>query len=98
VTAILYLNPIDWGKDSEHQDGGNLLCYIDAAKGDTTGNTSSRIDSICPAGGTLVLFDSRYLLHEVCPSTSVRDRYALSIWIYGDETEYSGRGSQTDHY
>jgi Rps23 Pro-64 3,4-dihydroxylase Tpa1-like proline 4-hydroxylase len=38
---------------------------------------------VSPVGGTLVLFDSRYLLHEVEPSH--RDRLALTLWVVGDK-------------
>ena len=47
-----------------------------------------RVDKVCPTGGTLVIFDSRYLLHEVEPSH--RDRLALTLWVVGDKTEAVG--------
>lgn len=46
-------------------------------------STDDRCTVVSPAGGTLVLFDSRRLLHEVTPSH--RDRYALTLWILGDD-------------
>lgn len=82
ITAILYLNEIDWNP-SQSADGGYLKCYIDADAEDVVGTTASRVDKVSPVGGTLVLFDSRYLLHEVEPSH--RDRLALTLWVVGDK-------------
>lgn len=65
LTAILYLNPTDW------TSGGTLRCF---------GSDGSKID-INPVGGTLVIFDSSQVEHEVQPSTT--DRFALTIWING---------------
>lgn len=84
ITAILYLNEADWDP-SPQADGGSLKCYLGADADDVVGSTATRILKISPVGGTLVLFDSRYLLHEVEPSH--RDRMALTLWIVGDKNE-----------
>lgn len=92
ITAILYINDEDWDC-SPLVDGGALRCYIDnnstvvidsdpAVAGVSAGASAGSVLNINPAGGTLVLFDSRYLLHEVCPSN--RERFALTIWISGE--------------
>lgn len=65
VTAILYLNSADW-------NGEGQLRYFDKE------NNSFDVD---PIGGTLVLFNSSKVEHEVQPST--KDRYALTLWING---------------
>ena len=80
MTAILYLNLPGW---DDTVDGGKLKCYLNCSSDDHTGETASSVRAINPAGGTLVLFDSTYLLHEVTPSS--RDRYALTIWITGED-------------
>lgn len=82
VTAILYLNDSDWDCDPDN-DGGALHCYLNAQDSDYIGNTASEVLKINPAGGTLVLFDSRYLLHEV--KSAHRTRYAITLWITGDD-------------
>lgn len=84
MTAILYLNDSDWNSAPE-VDGGSLKCYIDADRNDVIGTTASSVLKVSPVGGTLVLFDSRYLLHEVEPSN--RDRLALTLWIVGDKND-----------
>lgn len=82
VTAILYLNEADWNPAPD-ADGGYLKCYIDADRNDVIGTTAITVLKVSPVGGTLVLFDSRYLLHEVEPSN--RDRLALTLWIVGEK-------------
>ena len=82
ITAILYLNSPDWDAAPE-ADGGSLKCYIGADRDDATGATASNIQRVSPTGGTLVVFDSRYLLHEVEPSN--KDRLALTLWVVGEK-------------
>lgn len=65
VTAILYLNS-DW--DAE-QHGGQLRLH----------HADGSITDVEPQAGRLVLFDSRWLEHEVRPAW--RRRWALSAWI-----------------
>ena len=66
VTIILYLNDPAWNS------GGHLRCFGE--------NDSSSLD-VNPTGGTLILFDSSKVEHQVLPS--LMDRYALTIWING---------------
>ena len=82
ITAILYLNSPDWDAAPE-ADGGSLKCYIGADRDDATGATANNIQRVSPTGGTLVVFDSRYLLHEVEPSNT--DRLALTLWVVGEK-------------
>jgi len=76
-------------------DGGQLMLYPDAIASDVdtvvpvsssrSSSSSSGLKkkgapvSVNPCGGTLVLFSSHELLHEVMPTT--RDRYALTCWF-----------------
>lgn len=85
ITAILYLNDQDWCCDPD-TDGGALRVYLGAETDDEVGTTAAQVLSICPSSGTLVLFDSQQILHEVCPSN--RQRIALTCWIAG---EYTGQ-------
>ena len=78
-TLILYLNDPDW--DAE-RDGGALRAYIGADLADEEGDSAKQVVDICPKGGTLVMFRSRVLLHEVLPAH--RRRWALSVWIEED--------------
>ena len=80
VTALLYLNEQDWSDE----DGGALRVYVDAEPDDMTGSTATRVLSIKPTGGTLVLFDSHSTLHEVMPTK--RQRFAISCWLQGERS------------
>lgn len=72
----MYLNDLDWELD---RDGGALRGYIGAEDDDEEGVTARVVVDVCPAGGTLVIFRSKKLLHEVMPAH--RRRWALSMWI-----------------
>lgn len=81
VTAILYLNDADW------TSGGHLRCFEkEGLKMDDTPAAPSPDDGayqdVNPVGGTLIIFDSSRVEHQVMPSSS--DRYALTCWINGD--------------
>ena len=39
---------------------------------------------VVPRGGTMVVFDSRRMRHQVLPST--RTRHALTVWVCGEST------------
>ena len=80
ITAILYINLPGW--DAEI-DGGDLKYYLGCDDTDITGSTASSVGSVSPRGGTLVLFDSTEILHEVRPS--LKERYALTLWITGED-------------
>ncbi|GFH52473.1 hypothetical protein CTEN210_08949 [Chaetoceros tenuissimus] len=75
VTCILYLNSPDWNS------GGNLRCY----RGKETVEERETFTDVNPTGGTLIIFDSEKVEHEVLPST--KDRYALTLWINGERKE-----------
>uniref|UniRef100_A0A7S4EUS2 Prolyl 4-hydroxylase alpha subunit Fe(2+) 2OG dioxygenase domain-containing protein n=2 Tax=Chrysotila carterae TaxID=13221 RepID=A0A7S4EUS2_CHRCT len=63
---------------------GSLILYMGAEWSDDTGETATALVDIQPVGGTLVLFDSRTVLHEVLPHAEcAADRVALTIWIGG---------------
>jgi len=61
VTAILYLNDQDWQCD---KSGGALRMHLGADQNDDTGASASHMLNIAPAGGTLVLFDSKVSVRE----------------------------------
>ena len=42
---------------------------------------SGKIVEVEPSGGTLVIFESRRVWHEVLPSMR-RLRFALTLWVY----------------
>ena len=72
LTAILYLNPVDWQVD---RDGGALE-YYPQHHDDSSDDLPHKVS---PTGGTVVLFDSRWIRHRVCPAH--RDRLAVTQWF-----------------
>ena len=64
------------------KDGGALNVYLGTDDDDETGESATKIISVVPSGGTLVLFDSEEMLHEVVPTAS--ERFALTCWICGE--------------
>ncbi len=72
LTAIAYLNDEDWRAD----DGGRLRCY---ARDDGYGDGACVLE-VVPRGGTVVLFPSCAVPHEVEASRG-RPRYAISLWF-----------------
>jgi len=72
ITAILYLQT-RWDKSW----GGTFRAHC-AAEADS-GEASAGYVDVDPGGGTLVLFRSRDLLHEVLPAT--HRRFALTMWF-----------------
>ena len=81
ITLLLYVNPF-WTEKS----GGNLRCYLGAdqklvsLKSDWI--RSDNAIEIEPIAGRLVIFKSKELLHEVCPSFD--RRMAISCWLLKD--------------
>ncbi|KAH8097833.1 BT1-like protein [Aureococcus anophagefferens] len=73
--AILYL---DGRPDSG--TGGELRCHVGAAAEDREGATATETVDILPEPGTLVVFDSRTMLHEVRPLAGWK-RVALTVWL-----------------
>ena len=80
ITIIIYLNDKEW----DHNHGGNLKCYLNAEISDITGITATEVISIAPMGGRMVIFDSKRILHEVCPTT--QRRRALTCWAGGSHS------------
>eukprot|EP00746_Dinoflagellata_sp_MGD_P037664 gnl/MRDRNA2_/MRDRNA2_190511_c0_seq1.p1 gnl/MRDRNA2_/MRDRNA2_190511_c0~~gnl/MRDRNA2_/MRDRNA2_190511_c0_seq1.p1 ORF type:complete len:226 (+),score=30.22 gnl/MRDRNA2_/MRDRNA2_190511_c0_seq1:83-760(+) len=74
LTLVLYLNEV-W-----HDDwGGSLRCYVGADQDDMTGETASEVVEVAPQGGTIAVFPSREMLHEVQPSWN--RRFAMTMWV-----------------
>ena len=67
ISILLYLNDRQWDADS---DGGVLRAY---PKGQPA-------VEVVPKGGTLVLFDSKMVEHEVLPTNS--ERFAVVGWFH----------------
>lgn len=72
LSVILYLNDADWSPD----DGGQLRLFIPQAEGEDGGE---RIVDVLPEGGTLVVFLSHEIAHEVLPTK--RERFSLTGWF-----------------
>jgi len=66
LTVILYLNP-DWEKAC----GGQLRLYL----------KNNQILDVEPKSGTLLLFLSRQVEHEVLPTYKI-PRFAITDWFY----------------
>ncbi|MFP4207045.1 MAG: 2OG-Fe(II) oxygenase [Wenzhouxiangella sp.] len=66
VSLVAYLNP-DWGAE----DGGELVLYDPAGE--------SRLATIIPKSGRIVLFLSEEIPHEVLPAR--RDRLSIAGWF-----------------
>lgn len=74
-TAILYLQP-EW----QESDGGILR--IDVGTAEDAASPSARTLDVPPRLGTLVLFWSHRVPHEVLPAAT--PRFALSLWMLVD--------------
>ena len=72
VTAVLYLNT-QWSA----ADGGALRIWAGGARGAATAPST-----VEPRAGTLVLFWSHRVPHEVAPAATTR--FALSLWMCVD--------------
>lgn len=73
ISLLIYLNEDDW--DAE-RDGGLLRCFVNGGDGDSETDTAVVVE---PRGGSLVLFDSKKLEHEV--TSTARVRWALVGWF-----------------
>ena len=82
VTVILYLNDASRTKE----DGGQLRCWLKKDDHDkdsqVEGWQHGPAFDIQPTGGTMLIFNSDRLEHQVL--ASVKDRYALTVWFNGD--------------
>lgn len=68
LSVILYLNEEDWSAD----DGGELRLFLPGVDGE------EQVD-VLPAGGTLAVFLSHEIPHEVLPTR--RERFSLTGWF-----------------
>ena len=92
VSLLLYLNDETWDVT---KDGGVLRAYLPQSKTgkkrkrNTDGLDEQRgsIQDITPTGGTLVLFDSASVEHEVLPTH--RERWAVVGWFLLEEDSVS---------
>ena len=88
VSLLLYLNDETW---DAKRDGGVLRAYLPAEEmtpkqssdSDGKGSVVSSYKDIIPKGGTLVLFDSASVEHEVLPTH--RERWAVVGWFLGHD-------------
>ena len=71
-----------------HHHGGELVLYLGADESDETGETATRVVSIPPVGGRLVVFDARSILHEVLPHHCESPRVALTLWVGGRHSSF----------
>eukprot|EP00439_Symbiodinium_sp_Y106_P080958 s239_g19.t2 len=80
LTAMVYLNDPHW----TGAEGGELRVYHGMQWFDVEDNAGQWRDytDILPRGGTLVIFDSRLVQHQVLPPRG-RNRFALTCWILG---------------
>jgi len=84
VTVILYLND----ESRKVEDGGQLRCWLRKELGEGDGKDVSENGrmfgqpfDIQPTGGSMIIFNSDRLEHQVL--ASFEDRYALTVWING---------------
>merc|ERR1712107_222879 len=68
---------------SEASSEGPLNCISDGVGRSEEANVDeSSYTDVFPRGGTLVVFDSRRMEHQVFPTRE--DRFALTSWIAGE--------------
>ena len=77
----LYLNEPDWGEN----DGGELECFVSEHGGGL--EVDKKI--VRPLGGTIVLFDSRKIKHQVLAAR--RDRYAMTQWFVSSDLLFDSK-------
>jgi hypothetical protein len=86
LTAICYMNDADWS----HEDGGQLRCFAPIPADEPTADEAEPSQpgtdpvgakelEVVPHGGTIVVFPSCTVPHEVLPSR--RARYAVTLWF-----------------
>ena len=74
-SLLLYLNERDWDLS---RDGGGLRLYLDGQLDDSDNDMVREYQDVTPAGGTLVLFPSDAIPHEVLDTN--RERLAVVGW------------------
>lgn len=101
ISLLLYLNDERW---DAKKDGGVLRVYLPQKKmqiATLTRNCNVRGEckkqDIIPKGGTLVMFDSKSVEHEVLPTQS--ERWAVVGWFLDDDSQSVERryGAQNIH-
>jgi hypothetical protein len=79
LTVLCYLNE-DW----DGKNGGHLKVYDRDGNGDGDGDRGGgRGTSVTPAGGTLAMFYSDEIPHEVLSSHATR--HSFTVWYYDDD-------------
>ncbi len=98
VSLLLYLNDETW---DVKKDGGLLRAYLSGQQhqsktakkrmhdSDRFDEERDSIQDITPKGGTLVLFDSASVEHEVLPTH--RERWAVVGWFLGEDKSTAQR-------
>lgn len=82
ITIILYLNDENWDSNAGGlENSGHLRCHLEKDE-----NGISEIVDIQPVGGRLIIFNSKTIMHEVCPS--MQRRRAITCWIGGRHSKY----------
>lgn len=85
ITIILYLNEPTWDSNSGGlTESGHLKCYLHTEPFDMVGTSATETLSIQPIGGRMVIFNSKTILHEVCPSDQRRS--AITCWVGGEHS------------
>ena len=79
VSLLLYLNDETW---DAKKDGGVLRAIIKGGK----------TKEVVPKGGTLVLFDSKTVEHEVLATN--RERLAVVGWFHAKNGDYKKKGKR----
>ena len=77
ISLLLYLNEDGW----RAEDGGILRAYARSKK--KGGDARNKFQDVLPEGGTLVLFDSTSVEHEVLPTR--KERWAVVGWFLIDK-------------
>jgi SM-20-related protein len=75
ISLLLYLNPADWNMQN---DGGQLRIHLDSSKDELPLGQEPNYIDVEPRGGTLVLFESNAIPHEVLDTN--RERMAVVGW------------------
>ena len=82
ISFICYLTAPDW----EEKDGGQLRIFDTTESQEASETTTITSSDIPPLAGTLVLFDSTQVEHEVLPTQ--RDRRVLIGWFQAPATRH----------
>jgi SM-20-related protein len=78
ISLLLYLNPADWNSMQQNDDGGQLRIHLDSNKDELPLGQEPNYVDVEPRGGTLILFESDAIPHEVLDTN--RERMAVVGW------------------